>query len=261
MPPKPAPKRQPELGKPSNNKSNFKYVPTKRGLLDNGFAGRNGGLHVMRERLNLLREYLSDPTKQTSAPIRAFVKSAVTQYELAVKASIGMPTYSDSVTTQVEASKDIPTVPLSGFQLVQRTCQVVKSATSGTTAGGFFATLSSADLLSFVSPSSKFYRIKKVTSWTVPRADGNLAQGTFAGVAVPQSSAGGSAVSPIWSENWTPVGQGFAGIVTRYPLGDFPQYDAGGTSTNILNHFTSLGNTGGITGVPVVMHVEIECLI
>jgi len=243
-----------------NNQINFKITPTKSRLLDDGFANRNGGLAEMKERLELLKNYLSDPNRQTSAPIRKFVKSAITQYELAVKASIGMPTYSDSVTTQVEAGTDIPTIPLSGYQLIQRTCQVVKSAASGTTAGGFFATLSSADLLAFVSPSSKFYRIKKVTSWTVPRADGNLAQGTFAGVAVPQSSAAGNTVQAIWSENWTPVGQGFAGIVTRFPLGDFPQYDAA-TSVNILNHFTSLGNTGGITGVPVVMHVEIECLI
>lgn len=230
--------------------------------MDEDISFRNGGLAEMKERLLALKQYLSDPLRTTSKEIRDFAKNACRQYELAVKASIGMPTYSDSVTTQFEASPDIPTVPLAGYQLVSRTCQVSKSATSGTTAGGFFATISSADLAPFVSPSSKFYRVKRVTSWTVPRADGNVNQGSFAGVAVPATQGNnGNTVAPIWSENWTPVGKGFAGIVTLFPLGDFPQYDAGATAIIILSHFTSLGNTGGVTAVPVIFHVDIECLI
>jgi len=229
-------------------------------MIDESFAIRNGGLSEMKERLVTLKEYLSQPDRVADKSIRRFYKNACAQYELAVKASIGMPGYSDSVTTQSEAPKDIPTIPLSGYQLVERTCQVVKSATSGTTAGGYFAVRSSADLASFVSSSSQIYKIKKITSWTVPRQDGNLAQGTFAGVAVSAFSSNTS-VQPIWSENWTPVGQGFAGIVTKFPLGDFPQLNAGGTPVNIINHFTAVGNTGGISGVPVVFHVVIECLI
>jgi len=163
---------------------------------------------------------------------------------------------------QSEASPDIPTVPLGNFQLVQRTCYIPKSATSGTAAGGFFASLNDSDLAPFVAQNSgTYFRVKKVTSWTVPRADGNFAQGTFAGVAVLGSAGTNGEVMPIWSENFTPVGQGFAGIVTQYPLGDFPLYTTSGTAVLILNHFTSLGGTGGISGVPVVFHVEIETLI
>lgn len=240
-----------------------KISSARGGLVDDSLAIRNGGLPAMKERLLLLKQYLSDPNRQTSDAIRSFVNRAVVQYERAAKASIGMPTYADSVTRQFEAPKDIPTVPLDGYQLVQRTCAVEKLASLGATAGGFFAQLSSNDLAPFVGSTSKFYRIKKVTSWTVPRADGNLTQGTFAGVAVPQGvPGGGSSVTPIWSENWTPVGQGFAGVVTQYPLGDFPQYQADASPNNlVLNHYTALGGTGGVINVPVVFHVVIECLI
>lgn len=215
----------------------------------------------MRRTIELLQQKLSDPTKQLSKGAKAFMKSAVLAYEQAAKASIGMPTYTDSVTLQFQAGNDIPTVPLSGYQLVHRVCYVPKSATSGTTAGGFFATLSNLDLAPFVG-SQSFFRVKSVTSWTVPRQDGNVNQGSFAGVSVPgQSGPDGTEALPIWSENFQPVGLGFAGIKTLFPLGDFPQYSDTGTAVVITNHYTSLGNTGGVTGVPVVFHVEIETLI
>jgi len=66
---------------------------------------------------------------------------------------------------------------------------------------------------------------------------------------------------PAWAENWTQSGRGFSGIMTKFPLGDFPLYAASETATIILRHFTALGGTGGISGVPVVFHVTIECLI
>jgi len=217
----------------------------------------------MRQTLTLLREKLSDPTRKINTRVEAFVQRAIAQYELAVKASIGMPTYSDDVTLQYEAPTDIPTAPLSGYQLIQRTAYIVKLATVGTTAGGFNAILSSTDLAPYVSSStgSTFFRVKKVTSWTAPRADGSLTQGTFAGVSVaPTTQSGGTEVMPTWYENWTPVGQGFAGIVTHFPLGDFPQLSSTSAET-ILTHFTALGGTGGVTGVPVIFHVQIECLV
>jgi len=218
----------------------------------------------MKSRIEGIIEYLqSDPTRQPSARTAKFLNNAIAQYEKSVKASIGMPTYSDSVVTQIDGPKDIPTVPLSGYQLIERLCYVPKSATGGTTAGGFFANLLASDLAPFVSAlSGKYYRIKKVTSWTVPRQDGNINQGNFAGVSVPPSSGTqGTEVMPIWSENFTPAGQGFASIETRYPLGDFPQVTSDGTDVTILSHYTSLGNTGGITAIPVIFHVTIECLI
>jgi len=219
-------------------------------------ADRNGGLDGMKKTIAGLIQHLSDPTKTTPPAVKRFVQRAITSYEQAVKASIGMPGYSDSVVTQTEASHDIPTLPLSGYQLIHRWCHIQKLASSGTTAGGFYAELKASDLLPFVQ--NQYFRVKSVKSWTCPRADSIAA--SFAGVQVAASgSAGGTEVMPIWSENWTPAGVGFAGIHTRYPLGDFPQSSTA-EGTVILTHFTNLGGTGGVTGMPVVFHVEIETL-
>jgi len=216
-----------------------------------------GGLSLMKERIEGIISFLSDPMKRVPQHIAVFVNKAIATYERAVKATIGMPTYSDSVTRQVEAPVDIPTIPLEGYQLLQRTCLVNKLASSGTTAGGFYATLKASDLQPYTK--NAYYRIRKVTSWT--GTIGSNVGSQFAGVQVPVGTAsGGTEVMPIWSENWTPIGRGFAGIVTEFPLGDFPQFSTG-DSNEILSHFTALGGAGGVTGVPVIFHVEIECLV
>jgi hypothetical protein len=239
------------------NQTSREVIPKVRAFNSDFIAFRNGGLAEMKSRLMTLKAYLSDPTRKPSARVVKFVQNAIEQYELAVKASLGMPTYSDSVTLQHEAPKDIPTLPLDGYQLVSRTCLVQKLATSGTAAGGFYTDLKGSDLAPFTT--NPVFRLKKVTSWTGTTV--NTVGSGFAGVSVPAGlAAGGTEVTPIWSENWTPVGQGYAGVVTQYPLGDFPQISNTDTGT-ILNHYTSLGGTGGVTGVPVIFHVEIECLI
>lgn len=251
-PTKPKPSPTP-LDKPLDKKK----VAKVRELGQNFMIARNGGLDVMKERLESLRTYLADPKRVPSKRVMEFYNDGVREYEKAVKAGIGMPTYSDSVTTQFEAPKDIPALPLSGFQLISRTCLVEKPATGGTTAGGFYATLVGTDLAEFTT--NTFFRLKRVTSWT-GTLYGSVGSG-FAGVAVPPGPASdGTEVMPIWSENWTPVGQGFAGIVTTFPLGDFPQIANTSTST-ILTHYTALGGANGVTGVPVIFHVEIEALI
>jgi hypothetical protein len=231
-------------------------------LVLDSIAARNGGLEEMKKRIVGLTDFLTrDPLRKPGPKALEFLKRAIAQYENALKASIGMPGFSDCVTTQGEASKDVPTVPLQGYQLIKRVCYVPKLATLGATAGGFYASLFNTDLASFVG-SQAYFRVSKITSWTVPRQDGTANQSTFAGVSVPAGTeSGGTENLPIWSENFTPVGQGFAGIVTRYPLGDFPQYSEIGATVLICNHFTSLGGTGGVTGVPVIFHVEIETLI
>lgn len=241
-----------------------KPVPQRRGLLS--LANHNpADLERMRSTILALQQYVrSDPTRVAKQDVVVWINKAVRRYENAFKASIGMPSMNDSVTTQRDAPLDIPTVPLDGFQLVQRLCYIPKLASLGTAGGGFFATLTSGDLAPFLTAQTgqKFFRVNKVTSWTVPRADGNANQGTFAGVSVPATEgAGGTEVMPLWSENWSPIGKGFAGIVTQYPLGDFPQLTSDGTAVNILSHYTSLGGTGGIINVPVVFHVLVECLI
>lgn len=213
----------------------------------------------MRGTLERLKSTLSDPTKTLDPKVKGFVRRAIATYERAVKASIGMPTYSDSSTLQSEARADIPTLPLSTYQLIERTCLIEKLASLGTTAGGFYASLTAGDLGPFTG-TNKLARVKSVTSWTVPKADGT-GQTSFAGVSVPAATGStGDNILPIWSENWTPIGQGFPGIKTLFPLGDFPLYSAV-ENTIIVNHFTALGGTNGPTGIPVVFHVVIETLI
>jgi hypothetical protein len=232
-------------------------IAKTRGFVDDFVAARNGGLDGMKKTLEGLKNYLSDPKRKPSSRVVDFYNKAVHQYQQAITAGIGMPTYSDSVTIQHEAPKDIPTLPLDGYQLVQRVCLVEKLASLGTTAGGFYANLVPGDLVPFTT--GKYFRVRKVTSWT-GTTYGSVGS-SFAGVQVPVSTGTeGTEVMPIWSENWTPVGQGFPGIVTQYPLGDFPQID-NTSAIAILSHFTSLGGTGGVTNVPVIFHVEIECLI
>lgn len=217
-------------------------------------------LEQMAIKIDVLKRILNDPLRKPSRAAKSFLKDAIAEYKSIHERSIGMPTYTDNATLQREAGNDIPTVPLSGLVPIQRTAYIVKSATQGTTAGGFFAQIVPGDFAPWVS-SEKIFRIKKITSWTVPRQDGSVNQASFAGVAVPASSgAAGTEVLPTWSENWEPVGQGFAGITTTFPLGAYPLYLTSETA-GICAHYTSLGNTGGITGVPVVFHVVIETLI
>lgn len=220
-------------------------------------TSRMGGPASLKQWIDEVLVYLRDPNRRVPQNVAVWVNKAISFYESTVKASIGMPTFSDSVVIQTEAPKDIPTLPLDGYQLVQRTCLVEKLANSGTAAGGFYAVLTAADLLPFAK--STYFRVASVTSWT-GTLYGNIGSG-FAGVQVPGvGPSGGTEIMPIWSENWTPFGQGYPGITTRFPLGDFPQY-ATNDSTTILNHYTSLGGTGGVTNVPVIFHVTIECLV
>lgn len=219
-----------------------------------------GGEGRLRERLLALQRFLQgNPKKIVDCPkVRSWLERASAMLDVAAKAAIGMPAYADGVTSQYEAPTDVPTLPLDGYQLVQRWCLVPKLASSGTTAGGFYADLIASDLKDFTT--NQYYRVRSVTSWTTSRGD-NSGNTSFAGVSVPvQYGTSGTEVMPIWSENRTPIGQGFAGIRTDFPLGDFPLHSEADT-TIICSHFTSLGGTGGITGMPVVFMVEIEALI
>lgn len=262
-------------GKKNKNDSEFTQVIKKKQQLDlsdekpgqqpvatsvpPSFQQRLSQLKMIIEQIKL---DIHSPFRKPTKGAKAFLKEAIAEYERVLKASLGVPTYTDNSTLQYEAPNDIPTAPLSGLVPIQRTAYVTKNATAGTTAGGFYCDLIASDLSNWIGTSTgKYFRVKSVTSWTVPRADGNAQQGTFAGQQVPvQYGSSGTEVLPTWSENWEPLGQGFAGIVTKFPLGGFPLYSAADT-TVICSHFTALGGTGGVTNIPVVFHVVIETLI
>jgi len=222
-------------------------------------------LQELKGIIESIKAHFARPGIKPSKAAKTFLKDAIRQYELVSKASIGVPTYSENATLQFEAPNDIPTAPLSGLNPVQRTAYIVKLANSGSTAGGFYATLQPQDFAPWVSADTgaKYFRVRKITSWTVPRADGGVQQGTFAGVSSPaQLGTSGTEALPTWAENWEPVGQGYAGIVTQYPLGAYPLYSVvGDGSAIIVFHYTSLGGVGGVTNIPVVFHALIETLI
>jgi len=237
-----------EVGQPGNRPDNI--------------AWQSASLVEKKSMITTLESIINDPFRKPSKAAKSFLKDAISDYRRIQERSVGMPTYTDNATLQYEAGNDIPTVPLSGLVPVQRTAYIVKLASTGTTAGGFYCTLATGDFTPWVSVNSGYiFRIKQITSWTVPRIDGTANQSSFAGVAVPAATgSAGTEVTPIWSENFEPVGQGFAGIVTKYPLGAYPLYQTT-VGEVICSHYTSLGGTGGVTGVPVVFHVVIETLI
>lgn len=233
-------------------------------IVDN-VINNSARLEELKSIIDSILDLFRRPGVKPGKAAKTFLKEAIRQYEQLMKSNIGVPTYSENATLQFEAPNDVPTAPLSGLNPVQRTAYIVKLASSGSAAGGFYASLQPQDFAGWVSADAngKFFRVRKISSWSVPRADGNVTQGTFAGVSVPaQSGSSGTEALPTWAENWEPVGQGFAGIVTQFPLGDYPLYSVVGDGSAIIcQHYTSLGGTGGVTGVPVIFHVLIESLI
>jgi len=221
-------------------------------------------LAKLRTIIDEIKADVHSPFRKPSKGAKSFLKDAIAKYEQVLKASLGVPTYTDDSTLQYEAPNDIPTAALSGLVPVQRTAFIKKLASQGTTAGGFYCDLVASDFVDWTSSNTgKYFRVKEITSWTVPRADGAVNQASFAGQQIPvQFGSSGTEVLPAWSENWEPSGQGFAGIKTKFPLGGYPLYSGVSTDTTIIaSHFTALGGTGGVTGVPVVFHVVIESLI
>jgi hypothetical protein len=102
-----------------------------------------------------------------------------------------------------------------------------------------------------------------VKSWTVPRFNSGASAAEFSAVSVPlQEGSNGTEVMPAWESNWTRVGSGFSGLITKFPLGDFPLFPTGGNSS-ILTHFIGDGYTGGdaTNFLSVVFDVILECLI
>jgi hypothetical protein len=171
---------------------------------------------------------------------------------------VGDAGLSDDVTTITEGPFDLPPVPLNGSTIIERRCRIQKLANQGTAAGGLYAALTTTECAAY---SDGVFRIKEVRSWTIPNATAGASAAEFSAVQVPlQEGASGTEVMPAWESNWTRVGTGFSGLITKFPLGDFPLFPSG-TPTTILNHFIGDGYVGSATGLSVVFDVLLECLI
>lgn len=177
---------------------------------------------------------------------------------------VGDSTLSDDVTTLSEAPFDLPPVPYNNSTLLERKCRVQKLANQGTVGGGLSAYLTVGDLATYTGGTNGPFRVKEVTSWTIPRYNSGASAAEFSSVNVPlQSGSTGTEVMPTWASNFTRVGEGFSGLVTKFPLGDLPLFSAPEGSLNILQHFVGDGFTGGSATdfLSVVFDVVIECLI
>lgn len=175
---------------------------------------------------------------------------------LSSNSNVGPTNLSDDVMSIRSAPHEIPAVALSGFQFLERRVRVTKLATSGTAAGGFYASLLPTD---FSLYTTSLFRIKKITSWTASVNSGTDSQ--FAGLnTLEAQGSSGTEALPSWTEDFTRIGNGYAGVEVSYPMGDFLLFADTATAA-IANHYTSLGGTGGVTGIPVVFDVIAEVCI
>lgn len=176
----------------------------------------------------------------------------------------GDATLSDDVTTLSEAPLDLPAVPYNNSFVIERKCRVQKLANQGTVGGGLSAYLTVADLVPYTNGSTHPMRVKEVTSWTLPRYNSGASAAEFCSVNVPlQQGSGGTEVMPNWASNYTRVGEGFTGMVTKFPLGDLPLFVSSEGTTNILQHFATDGFMGASATefLSVVFDVVLECLL
>jgi len=170
---------------------------------------------------------------------------------------------SDGVITFKEAPHDIPPMPLTGFTEVEYRVRITKLATQGSAAGGFYAALLSTDFAPWVGSSSGLFRLKSLTSWTGARSDAGSSNNTqyHSSDILGQTGAEGTEILPSWVENWTSLGQGFAGVLSQFPMGSFPVMSSSGTATTVANLFATLGGAGGVSGIPIIMDVVFACLV
>lgn len=193
--------------------------------------------------------------------VQNWMRSLVSAHNLRV---VGDASLSDDVTTITEAPFDLPPVPYNNSTPILRKCRIQKLANQGTVGGGLSAYLTVADLTPFTQGSGNVCRVKQVTSWTIPRYNTPAQGAEFSSVNIPaQTGSTGTEVMPTWESNFTRVGQGFSGLVTKFPLGDLPLFTQSEGTTNILQHFVGDGFTSGSATefLSVVFDVLLDVLI
>jgi len=144
-----------------------------------------------------------------------------------------------------EAPFDIPVIAEDGATIIERHVRVVKAAGNGSATSGYYAQLFPTDLADYGQLSSSGTKIKRITSYSLGSEEARVAVQTS-----KTNELLGASVS-----NYTRIGSGFCGIVTDYPLGDFPLYILNETG-DILGH-----NVGKQSGLSVIFDVILEILI
>jgi hypothetical protein len=152
---------------------------------------------------------------------------------------------SEETTVMLEGPFDIPVANEAGATPIERLVRVVKAASSGTAGSGYFSQLLPTDLADYVQLSSSGFKVKEVTSWSIGSEEARVAFQTTS-----NDELLGNSVS-----NFTRIGEGFCGVITKFPMGDLPLYLVNETAS-ILGH-----NVGSQTGLSVVFDIVLELLI
>lgn len=247
------------MAKPKTKKSSPPRGATKQ--------GKRQVLGTVPVNYPILRAKLADKEKllelvadlRRKYPSCPRVRNRVKKLLQIASADVTTPSLSDDVTVLTEGALDLPPVPRSGSQVIERKVRIFKQANAGTTITGFYAPLTTTDMNPF---TQGYARLKQVESWTIPRDDGKGNVEMSSVQVLHQEGASGTEVMPTWSTNWTRVGQGYSGIKTDFPLGDFPLFPTGST-VNLVNHFVGIGGSGASATdfLWVVFDVVLECLI
>jgi len=155
---------------------------------------------------------------------------------------------SNDETTLSEGSFDIPVVYDNGATPIQRRVRITKPASTGNAGSGYYAQLNANDLAPYVNLASSAFRVRSVESWSL---------GSESALVAVQNSSGsaGTEILGASASNYTRIGSGFCGILTRFPMGALPLYLAN-ENTNIVGH-----NVGSATGLQVIFDIILECLI
>jgi len=152
---------------------------------------------------------------------------------------------SEHTTTMFEGPFDIPVVNQDGATPIERKVRIVKAATAGSATSGYYANLVPGDFIDYVQLATSGFKIKEITSWSLGSEEAIVAFQTSS-----SDELLGNSVS-----NFTRIGEGFCGIITKFPMGDWPLYLANETA-NIIGH-----NVGSQAALKVVFDVILELLI
>jgi hypothetical protein len=152
---------------------------------------------------------------------------------------------SEQTTTMFEGPFDIPVVNQDGATPIERKVRIIKSATAGSATSGYYANLVPGDFIDYVQLATSGFKIKEITSWSLGSEEAIVAFQTSS-----SDELLGNSVS-----NFTRIGEGFCGIITKFPMGDWPLYLANETA-NIIGH-----NVGSQAALKVVFDVILELLI
>jgi len=203
----------------------------------------------LTERIQWVRARLYELSKLRGTTLecrslRKILKTLLYKQELQGELGEGGAFNSEQTTTMFEGPYDIPVANENGATPIERKVRIVKMASAGSATSGFYAQLKPSDFVDYVQLATSGFKIKEITSWSTSSEEAIVAFQTTS-----NDELLGNSVS-----NWTRIGEGFCGIITKFPMGDWPLYLANETADII-------GHNVGANSQKVIFDVILELLI